>query len=59
MPKKVTLQVSKIEHRVLLSEEGSTLNYKLNCPAWHKPTAEALLETDPERLLTGDQWKRV
>jgi hypothetical protein len=48
--------VSKIEHLVLLSEEGSTLNYKLNCPAWHKPTAEALLETEPERLLTRDQW---
>ena len=31
---------------------GSTVNHKLNLPAWRKPYAEALLETDSERLLT-------
>jgi hypothetical protein len=31
--------------------EGSTGNYKLDYPAWHKPYAEALLETDPEILV--------
>jgi hypothetical protein len=36
---------------MLASEEGSTVNYKLNCPAWFEPHAEALLETDLERLL--------
>ena len=39
-------------HAMLLSEEGSPLNYKLNCPAWHKPYAEALLEANLERLVT-------
>jgi hypothetical protein len=37
---------------MLLSEEGRTLNYKLNCPAWHKPYAEVLLETDSAKLST-------
>jgi hypothetical protein len=32
-------------------EEGSTVNYKLNCPAWYKPYAEILFETDFDRLL--------
>jgi hypothetical protein len=39
-------------HAMLASEEGSTVNYKLNCPAWCGPYAEILLETDFERLLT-------
>jgi hypothetical protein len=39
-------------HAILASEEGSTVNYKLNCPAWYKTYAEVLLETDFERLLT-------
>jgi len=34
------------------SQEGSTLKYKPNYPAWHKPYAEALLATDPEILMT-------
>jgi len=38
-------------HAVLPSEGGSTKNYKLDYPAWHKPYVEALLETDPEVLL--------
>jgi hypothetical protein len=37
---------------MLAAEEGSTVNYKLNCPAWYKPYAEAFLETSSERLLT-------
>jgi hypothetical protein len=37
---------------MLASEEGSTVNHKLNYPAWRKPYAEDLLETDSERLLT-------
>ena len=37
---------------MLPAEEGSTVNYKLNCPASHKPYAEAFLETDPWKLLT-------
>ncbi len=28
------------------------MNYKLNCPAWYKPYAEILFETDFDRLLT-------
>ena len=39
-------------HAMLSSEEGSTVNYELNCPAWYKPYAEVLFETDFERLLT-------
>jgi hypothetical protein len=39
-------------HAMPASEEGSTVNYKLNCLPWHKPSAEVLLETDSERLLT-------
>jgi hypothetical protein len=31
-------------HAMLASEEVSKVKYKLNCPAWHKPYAEALLE---------------
>ncbi len=38
---------------MLPSEEGGTVNYKQNCPAWHKPYAEALLEIRSERLLTN------
>jgi hypothetical protein len=37
---------------MLASEEGRTVNYKLNCPAWYKPYAEILFETDFDRLLT-------
>jgi len=37
---------------MLAAEEGNTVNYKLNCPAWYKPYDEVLLETDLERLLT-------
>jgi hypothetical protein len=37
---------------MLPTEEGSTVNYKLNCHASHRPDAEALLETDPGKLLT-------
>jgi len=33
-------------------EEGSTVNYKLNCSAWYKPHTEILFETDFDRLLT-------
>jgi hypothetical protein len=33
------------------SEEGSTVKYEPNCPAWPNPCAEDLLETDSERLL--------
>jgi hypothetical protein len=32
-------------------EEGRTENHKPDYPAWHKPYAEALLETDPEILV--------
>jgi hypothetical protein len=39
-------------HAMLASEGGSTMSYKLNYPAAHKPYVEALLETDSERLLT-------
>jgi len=39
-------------HAMLAAEEGNTVNYKLNCPAWYKPYDEVLLETDLERLLT-------
>jgi len=39
-------------HAMLSPEEGSTVNYELNCPAWYKPNAEVLLKTDFERLLT-------
>jgi hypothetical protein len=38
-------------HAMLPAEKGSTVNYKLNCPASHEPYAEALLETDPGKLL--------
>jgi len=27
------------------------VNYKLNCPAWYKPDAEILFQTDFDRLL--------
>jgi hypothetical protein len=37
---------------MLASEEGSTVNYKLNCPASYQPYAEILFETDFDRLLT-------
>src|SRR6202521_5228961 len=33
------------------AEAGSRADCKLNCPAWHKPHAWALLETDSVRLL--------
>lgn len=32
-------------------EEGRTENHKPDYPAWHKPYAEALLETDPKILV--------
>jgi hypothetical protein len=38
-------------HLMQASEEGSPAKYKPNCPAWPKPYAEDLLETDRERLL--------
>ena len=38
-------------HAVQASEEGSTVRFKLNCPAWPKPCAEDLLETGSEGLL--------
>jgi hypothetical protein len=38
-------------HAMLPAEEGSTVNYKLNCPVSHKAHAEALLETDPGKVL--------
>jgi hypothetical protein len=37
---------------MLLSEEGSTLNCKRNCPAWRKPYVDVLKETNSQRLLT-------
>jgi hypothetical protein len=37
---------------MLASEEGSRVNYKLNCLAWYKPYAEILFESDFDRLLT-------
>ena len=37
---------------MLPAEEGRTLSYKLNCPAWPKPNDEDLLEIGCERLLT-------
>jgi hypothetical protein len=39
-------------HAMLPAEEGDTMNYKLDCPAPHTPYADALLETDPGKLLT-------
>jgi hypothetical protein len=39
-------------HAMLASAEGSTVNYKLNCPAWYKLYAETLFKTDVDRLLT-------
>jgi hypothetical protein len=45
-------QRSAKAHAILASEEGSTVNYELNCPAWYKPYDEVLLDTDFERLLT-------
>jgi hypothetical protein len=34
--------------RAMLSARLRSVNRKLNLPAWHKPYAEALLESDPE-----------
>jgi hypothetical protein len=36
---------------ILPSEKGSTKHPKLDYPVWHKPYAEAVLETDPEILM--------
>jgi len=39
---------SAMAHGIQASEESSTVNYKPNCPAWHKPYAVALLEISPQ-----------
>jgi hypothetical protein len=39
-------------YAMLPAEEGSIVNYKLNCPSSDKPYAKGLLETDPGKLLT-------